>query len=146
MHLVGCGDLDAPLPRERHGIFDFTDRRDSPCGCPLSAQPIQGYSNCNLLIISFYFATHSNQRMYTTRVSAFSFYLKKKSKLRAAPRDPANATPQYLACESQLVARHIRTQTRRSLNECALVRLASQAVPSPVSIGLSNTAARLWKT
>ena len=79
MHLVGCGDLDAPLPRERHGIFDFTDRRDSPCGCPLSAQPIQGYSNCNLLIISFYFATHSNQRMYTTRVSAFSFYLKKKT-------------------------------------------------------------------
>ena len=72
--------------------------------------------------------------------------LQKKSNLRAAPRDPANATPQYLACESPLVARHIRTQTRRSLNECALVRLASQAVPSPVSIGLSNTAVRLWKT
>ena len=53
-HFVGCGDLDAPLPLERHGIFDFTDRGDSPCGCPLSAQPIQGYSNCNLLTISFY--------------------------------------------------------------------------------------------
>ena len=32
------------------------------------------------------------------------------------PPVPRNATPQYLACESQLVARHIRTQTRRSLN------------------------------
>ena len=61
--------------------------------------------------------------------------LQKKSKLRAAPRDLANAAPQHLACGSQLVARHIRAQTRRSLNECALVRLASQAVPSPVSIG-----------
>ena len=29
--------LDAPLPRQRHEIFDYTDRRDSPCGCPLSA-------------------------------------------------------------------------------------------------------------
>ena len=38
-----------------------------------------GFSNCNSLIISFSFATHSNQRMYTTRVSAFSFYLKKKT-------------------------------------------------------------------
>ena len=44
------------------------------------------------------------------------------------PPVPRNATPQYLACESQLVARHIRTQTRRSLNGCVLVRLASQAV------------------
>ena len=69
--------------------------------------------------------------------------LQKKSKLRAAPRDPANAAPQYLARDSQLVARHIRTQTRRSLNGCVLVRLASQAVPSPASIGLSNTAAQL---
>ena len=55
--------------------------------------------------------------------------------LWATPRDPGNATPQYIARGSQLVARHIRAQTRRSLNECALVRLASQAVPSPVSIG-----------
>ena len=74
------------------------------------------------------FASYHNRIFDTYRVSTFSFYLKKKSKLRAAPRDPANATPQYLACESQLVARHIRTQTRRSLNECVLVRLASQAV------------------
>ena len=61
------------------------------------------------------------------------------------PVPPYNAAPRYIACGSQLVARHIRTQTRRSLNECVLVRLASQAVPSPVSIGLSNTAARLLK-
>ena len=37
VQLVGCGDLDAPLPRKRHEIFNFTDRRDSPCGCPISA-------------------------------------------------------------------------------------------------------------
>ena len=51
-----------------------------------------------------------------------------------APR-PRNAVQQYIARGSQLVAWHIRAQTRRSLNECALVRFASQAVPSPVSIG-----------
>ena len=61
-----------------------------------------------------------------------------------APR-PRNAVQQYIARGSQLVAWHIRAQTRRSLNGCALVRLATQAVPSPVSIGLSNTAARLLK-
>ena len=44
------------------------------------------------------------------------------------PCTPDNATPRYIACGSQLVARHIRTQTRRSLNECVLVRLAPQAV------------------
>ena len=48
-----------------------------------------------------------------------------------APR-PRNAAPQYIARGSQSVARHIRPQTRRSLNECVLVRLASQAVPSPI--------------
>ncbi len=159
-----------------------------------------GFSNCNSLIISFSFATHSNQKIYTARVSAFSFYLKKKTPAKekqncahnkaskhrlkvslfcAMPRKkrlkcgriparlflachqksntfkckqfccakpmcaylsvgcppvPRNATPQYLACESQLVARHIRTQTRRSLNGCVLVRLASQAVPSLSSV------------
>ena len=50
-----------------------------------------------------------------------------------APR-PRNAVQQYIARGSQPVARHIRPQTRRSLNECALVRLASQAVPSPVPV------------
>ena len=54
--------------------------------------------------------------------------------LWAAPRDPGNAAPQYLARGSPLVARHIRTQTRRSLNECVLVRLAAQAVPSLSSV------------
>ena len=72
--------------------------------------------------------------MYTTRVSAFSFYLKKKTSAKEKqnrgnpPVPPRNAAPQYIACGSQSVARHIRTQTRRSLNDCVLVRLASQAV------------------
>jgi hypothetical protein len=78
--------------------------------------------------------------MYTTRVSAFSFYLKKKTPAKEKqnrgnlPVPPRNAAPQYIACGSQSVARHIRTQTRRSLNECVLVRLASQAVPSLSSV------------
>jgi len=89
--------------------------------------------------------------MYTTHVSAFSFYLKKKTPAKEKqnrgnpPCIPRNAAPQYIACGSQSVARHIRPQTRRSLNECVLVRLASQAVPSLVSVGLSSTAARLWE-
>lgn len=65
-------------------------------------------------------------------LSASSFAVQNRhllTSLRAAsPRDPRNAASQYLACGSQSVARHIRAQTRRSLNECALVRLASQAV------------------
>ena len=44
------------------------------------------------------------------------------------PLDTRNAAPQHIARDSRLVARHIRTQTCRSLNECVLVRLASQAV------------------
>ena len=56
---------------------------------------------------------------------------KRKAKQGESPCTPANAAPQYIARGSKLVARHIRAQTRRSLNECALVRLASQAVPSP---------------
>ena len=71
-------------------------------------------------------------------LSASSFAAQNRCMLTflwATPRDPGNATPQYIARGSQLVARHIRTQTRRSLNGCVLVRLASQAVPSPVSVG-----------
>lgn len=68
---------------------------------------------------------------------------KRKAKQGESPRTPDNAAPRYIACGSQLVARHIRTQTRRSLNGCVLVRLAAQAVPSPLLVGLSNTAARL---
>ena len=63
--------------------------------------------------------------------------------LWAPPRDPGNATPQYIARGSQLVARHIRTQTRRSLNECALVRLASQAVPSPLKRAFKHCGAAI---
>ena len=48
--------------------------------------------------------------------------------LWASPRDTRNAAPQYIARGSQSVARHIRTQTRRSLSECVLVRLATQVV------------------
>jgi len=70
---------------------------------------------------------------------------KRKAKQGESPLYPRNAAPQYIACGSQSVARHIRTQTRRSLNECVLVRLASQAVPSLLLVGLSNTAARLLK-
>ena len=54
--------------------------------------------------------------------------------LWASPRDPANAAPQHITRGSHLVARHIRPQARRSLNECGLVRLAAQAVPSLVLI------------
>ena len=46
----------------------------------------------------------------------------------------APAQAQYIAHGSQSAARHIRTQTRRSLNGCGLVRLAAQAVPSLSSI------------
>ena len=58
MYFVGCGDSTyrcrASGTKSLKRLVLSTARRDSPCGCPLSAQPIQGYSNCNLLIISFY--------------------------------------------------------------------------------------------
>jgi len=41
VQLVGCGDLDAPLPRERHKIPEMFIADRCPHGCPLSAQPIQ---------------------------------------------------------------------------------------------------------
>ena len=80
------------------------------------------------------FASYNNQTIYTIRVSAFSFYSKKKTPAKEKqnrgnpPLYPRNAAPQYTARGSQLAARHIRPQTRRSLNGCELVRLASQAV------------------
>ena len=52
--------------------------------------------------------------IYTPRVSAFSFYLKKKTPAKEkqnrgeSPLYPANAAPQYLARGSQSAARHIR--------------------------------------
>ena len=42
--------LDAPLPRERHKILEMsiaTVRRGSPCGCPLSVQPIQRFKQAD---------------------------------------------------------------------------------------------------
>ena len=35
-------------------ILDRVLRRDSPCGCPISAKPIQSYSKAELLLIGFY--------------------------------------------------------------------------------------------
>ena len=80
------------------------------------------------------FASHCNQKIYATpRFGIFFLFekenaCKRKAKQGESPCTPDNAAPRYIACGSQLVARHIRTQTRRSLNECVLVRLASQAV------------------
>ena len=42
--------LDAPLPRQRHEILKMsiaTVRGDSPCGCPLSAKPIQRFKQAD---------------------------------------------------------------------------------------------------
>ena len=42
--------LDAPLTRERHEILKMsiaTVRGDSPCGCPLSAKPIQRFKQAD---------------------------------------------------------------------------------------------------
>ena len=77
--------------------------------------------------------------LYSPRFGIFFLFekenaCKRKAKQGESPCTPDNAAPQYIACGSQLVARHIRTQTRRSLNECVLVRLASQAVPSLFSV------------
>ena len=80
-------------------------------------------------------------------LSASSFAVQNRhllTSLRAAsPRDPANAAPQYIGCSSQWAARHIRPQTRRSLNDCALVRLAAQAVPSPNPLGFYHCGAAI---
>ena len=59
------------------------------------------------------------------------------------PLDTRNAASQYLACRSRSAAQHIRAQTRRSLNECALARLASQAVPSPNPVGFYHCGAAI---
>ena len=114
-------------------------------------KPIQGHNHCELLIIGYYIRVlQQSNILYYPRFGIFFLFekenaCKRKAKQGESPCTPGNAAPQYIARGSQLVARHIRTQTRRSLNECVLVRLASQAVPSLVSIGLSNTAARLLK-
>ena len=94
------------------------------------------------------FATYLNEIFYLSqRFGIFFLFEKENACKRKAnepfPLDTRNAAPQYIAHSSQSAARHIRTQTRRSLNGCVLVRLASQAVPSPLLVGLSNTAARL---
>ena len=80
------------------------------------------------------FATYLNEIFYLSQRFGIFFLFekenacKRKAKQGESPCTPHNAAPQYIACGSQSVARHIRTQTRRSLNECVLVRLASQAV------------------
>ena len=113
-----------------------TVSRDSPCGCPLSA--IAGTT----ILICLYIVDSLPSRPTIIKryiLPAFRRFfsvwekkrLQRKGRLGVSPRDPANAAPQYLVRGSQSAARHIRTQTRRSLNECVLVRLATQAVPSP---------------
>ena len=61
--------------------------------------------------------------LYSPRFGIFFFFVLEHACKRKAnepfPLDTRNAAPQYLACGSQSVARHIRAQTRRSLNECA---------------------------
>ena len=120
------------------------------CGCPLSA--IAGTT----ILICLYIVDSLPSRPTIIKryiLPAFRHFfsvwekkrLQRKGRLGVLPRDPANAAPQYLVRGSQSAARHIRTQTRRSLNECVLVRLATQAFPSPLLVGVSNTAARLLK-
>ena len=88
--------------------------------------------------------------IYISRVSAFLFCLRKetpakKRQTRGFTPRPRNAAPQHIARGSHLVTRHIRPQTRRSLNECGLVRLASQAVPSPVSVRYQTLRRGYWR-
>ena len=91
-----------------------------------------GFSNCNSLIISFSFATHSNQRMYTTRVSAFSFYLKKKTPAKEKQTSRSRSTPATPRRSTQpaTLSQRLGTFARKlaSLKQYGLVRLASQAV------------------
>ena len=58
--------------------------------------------------------------LYSPRFGIFFLFEKENACKRKAnepfPLDTRNAAPQYIARGSQLVARHIRTQTRRSLN------------------------------
>ena len=65
--------------------------------------------------------------LYFPRFGIFFLFEKEKQTRGFTPR-PRNAVQQYIVRGSQSVARHIRPQTRWSLNECGLVRLASQAV------------------
>ena len=85
--------------------------------------------------------------LYSPRFGIFFLFEKENACKRKAnepfPLDTRNAAPQYIARGSQSVARHIRPQTRRSLNECALVRLASQAVPSPNPVGFYHCGAAI---
>ena len=65
--------------------------------------------------------------LYFPRFGIILLFEKEKQTRGFTPR-PRNAVQQYIVRGSQSVARHIRPQTRWSLNECGLVRLASQAV------------------
>ncbi|MEE0050449.1 MAG: hypothetical protein UEX99_02865, partial [Acutalibacteraceae bacterium] len=60
--------------------------------------------------------------LYSPRFGIFFLFEKENACKRKAnepfPLDTRNAAPQYLACGSRSAARHIRAQTRRSLNEC----------------------------
>ncbi len=124
---------------------------DSPCGCPLSAKPIQGRSNCKLLIIGFYlrYAPESKD-IYFPHFGIFFLFEKEnacKRKANSGLRPETPSTPRRstkLTTLNQLLGTFARKLA--SLKQYGLVRLASQAVPSLLSVGLLSTAARLLET
>jgi hypothetical protein len=72
--------------------------------------------------------------MYTTRVSAFSFYLKKKTPAKEKQTSRSRSTPATPRRSTQpaTLSQRLGTFARKlaSLKQYGLVRLASQAVPS----------------
>jgi hypothetical protein len=72
--------------------------------------------------------------MYTTRVSAFSFYLKKKTPAKEKQTSRSRSTPATPRRSTQpaTLSQRLGTFARKlaPLKQYGLVRLASQAVPS----------------
>ena len=90
-------------------------------------------SDLNWKYLTLYFRVppYSNI-LYYLRFGIFFLFEKENACKRKAnsglrPETPANAEPQYTACGSQLVARHIRSQTRfaqtvRTRADCFAIR------------------------
>ena len=95
--LVGCGDFDAPLPRQRHDMN-------------------------NLQAMHPTFASYNNRIFYTSRVSAFSFYLKKKT--------PAKEK-QTQGCAPRPRERHAAVLSLR-LSVSWLIEHCGAAIGSPI--------------
>ena len=78
------------------------------------------------------FASHNNRIFYTTRVSAFSFYLKKKTPAKEKQTSRSRSTPATPRRSTQpaTLSQRLGTFARKlaSLKQYGLVRLASQAV------------------